>query len=136
LSAQNKGALLSMEALLSLLAAASLMLLLPLASSQQPSAGSRIYQYQVLQDLLEVMDREGGLSEAADDWLYAGDGTHLESQLDPIVAGLGFCLRLEAGETSPAVNSPAECADSAPRDPVSTFRAIRLRHVNATLWKR
>lgn len=134
-SARAKGAILSTEALLSLLAAASLLMLLPLTSNPRPSEYSRLYEYQALQDVLEVMAKDKGLREASEQWAAGAPGANetLQRKLDPIMAGLGFCLRLEADETS--LNSPAGCENSQPRDPVSTFRAIQLRRVNATLWK-
>lgn len=134
-SAQAKGAILSLEALLSLLAAVSLLALLPISSHPQPSEYSRIYEYQALQDVLELMAKDEGLSEATKLWLSGGGGANLTQKLDPIMAGLGFCLRLEADGTSPEANSPASCASSEPRDPVSTFRVIQLKRVKAILWK-
>lgn len=134
-SARAKGMVLSTEALLSLLAAASLLMLLPLTSHPRPSEYSRLYEYQVLQDAMEVMAKDDGLREASEAWASSAPGADyaLQQELDPVMAGLGFCLRLEADETS--LNSPAGCRDFEPRDPVSTFRVIQLRRVNATLWK-
>lgn len=137
-SAQTKGVILSLEALLSLLVAISLLALLSISSHPQPSDYSRVYQYQVLQDSMEVMAKDGKLAAYSEAWASGTPGANLllEKELDPIMAGLGFCLRLEAGETSPVVNSPAGCESLEPRDPVSTFRTVQLRRVNAKLWKR
>ncbi len=140
-SAQAKGAILSLEALLSLLAAVSLLALLPISSHPQPSEYVRIYEYQVLQDVMEVIAKDKTLANNADEWASGNPiispiaAAGLQNQLEPIMAGLGFCLRLEAEGTSPEVNSPASCVSSEPRDPVSTFRVIQLRRVNAMLWK-
>ena len=136
LSAQTKGALLSLEALLSLLAAVSLLALLPITSHPQPSEYLRVYEYQVLQDVMELMAKDNGLRDASELWLSGGGEANLTQQLEPIMAGVGFCLKLEAEGTSPEqIYSQGGCQNLDPSDPVSTTRIIQLKRVRATLWK-
>jgi len=108
----------SLEAMLSLLASVSLILAAASFSSSTPPSLARLYEYQVLNDFLEVKEKVG--------------------LTDDYVASSGFCLKLV--EDSRTIFLPSECNREQPYEPVSTTRIIRtgggFAMLNATLWRR
>ena len=115
--ASAKGAIFSLEALLAILAATALLYAASLHSASPAPSLTNVYEYQVLNDFLEVRSKAPLTSD------YAAES--------------GFCLRLEqAGNTE---YLPGSCAHSTQINPVSTTRIVAsgtgFTELKATLWK-
>jgi len=112
-----KGQAFSLEAMLSLLAAAAL---LSAASLQaKPATLERLAEFQLLNDFLAVRGGAG---------------------LEPgYVAAAGVCLKVEDGEAE-ASFLPEECARITPAGVVSTARIVcedgEFKEIRASLWRR
>jgi len=108
----------SLEALLSLLASLYLITAAISYSSSPPPSLARLYEYQVLNDFLEVRSKVG-LS-------------------NNYVASSGFCLMLIKGDETSFL--PSECSHTPPQNPISTSRIVydggKYALLNATLWRR
>jgi len=116
--ASNKGAFFSAEALFAVLAASSLLFAASLHSQSKPASLTSIYEYQILNDFLEIREKAG----------LTGS----------YVAQSGFCLRLNEGTMAEFL--PETCSSSTPASAVSTTRITysesgNLSVLTASLWK-
>ena len=115
--ASAKGAIFSLEALLALLAATALLYAASHHVASPAPSLTNIYEYQVLNDFLEVRSKTTFTSG------YAAES--------------GFCLRLEQDGSTEYL--PNRCASSAQINPVSTTRIVAsgtgFTELKATLWK-
>ena len=109
----------SLEALLALVASAALLLAISSHSAEPQPSLSRLYDYQVLNDFLEVREKGAQLT-------------------DSYVAESGFCLRLE--EQGSTTFLPGSCSQTLQKNAVSTERVVAegngFTTLRAWLWKR
>ena len=114
-----KGQAFSLEAMLSLLAAAALLSAASLQAQAKPATLERLAEFQLLNDFLAVRGGAG---------------------LEPgYVAAAGVCLKVEDGEAE-ASFLPEECARITPAGVVSTARIVcedgEFKEIRASLWRR
>ena len=94
-SAESKGIVLSIEALFSLVLALHLLAALAYTHSSNESEWLTVHRSQVLQDVLEVLEKNKGMELAAG-WAQGNSTaeTLLQGELNEISEETGYCLEL------------------------------------------
>ncbi|MFH1286107.1 MAG: hypothetical protein ABIH99_06010 [Candidatus Micrarchaeota archaeon] len=117
-SASLKGFIFSIEAVLSLLVAVSLLSLLLLSSNARENPLRSSFEYALANDIWEVFQKDGSYAQIAN-WAEGGESAPAQEKLEQMGNLLNSCLELEYGEE---VLHSARCSGSE----TNVFSASRI----------
>lgn len=118
--------MMSLEALFSFLLMLSMLSVISLTNNAQ-RIDTTLYEYQLLNDVLEVFGKHGEMELFADYVDGAGDGNAVMARMEEIEKATGYCITFEAG------NSSLSTCEDRNGPSISTTRIIVLRSGFETL---